>query len=208
MYCSDRCRSTAYRARRKARRAEFPPCEVEECDTPRRTPGSRWCERHYVRWYRHGDPNTTKRGRTPPDARCRYCGGDRRGSPSAFCSSLCATRSRLGTPNVERHCVVCGALLPFRVRTDARYCGPTCSNLAGRARRYGLTLDELARLMGVQDNRCAICGASEALTIDHCHATEAVRGLLCGTCNVGIGMLGDDPARLDDAAGYLRRHRG
>ena len=30
-------------------------CSVEDCDRPARTRG--WCQRHYRRWQRHGDPN-------------------------------------------------------------------------------------------------------------------------------------------------------
>ena len=31
-------------------------CEVEGCDAPCRSGAGRWCERHYTRWLRHGDP--------------------------------------------------------------------------------------------------------------------------------------------------------
>jgi len=32
-------------------------CAVDECDRGPRTRG--WCAKHYLRWYRHGDPNIT-----------------------------------------------------------------------------------------------------------------------------------------------------
>jgi hypothetical protein len=35
----------------------------------------------------------------------------------------------------------------------------------------------------------------------------AVRALLCGACNMGIGQLKDDPALLHRAADYIERHR-
>jgi hypothetical protein len=41
------------------------------------------------------------------------------------------------------------------------------------------------------------------MQIDHCHITGKVRGLLCHKCNKGIGLLGDDPARVAAALNYL-----
>lgn len=53
---------------------------------------------------------------------------------------------------------------------------------------------------------CAICrAADERLFVDHCHKTNRFRGLLCHTCNTGIGQLGDDPELLRAAANYLER---
>jgi hypothetical protein len=81
------------------------------------------------------------------------------------------------------------------------------------AKVYRMTEAEYGAMLGAQDGCCAVCGkpAAEAkggvLDIDHCHATGAVRGLLCGPCNRGIGSLADSPERLRDAADYLERQR-
>ncbi len=81
---------------------------------------------------------------------------------------------------------------------------------AQRGKRYGLTADDLARMLREQDGACAICKRRPArwLCIDHCHATKKVRGLLCHKCNAALGFLGDDVDRLRRAAAYLDRARG
>jgi len=74
---------------------------------------------------------------------------------------------------------------------------------------YGITLDDYNKIFANQDGRCAICNIHEQesgkiLCVDHCHDTGKVRGLLCGKCNAGIGLLGDNPENLINAANYLR----
>lgn len=75
-------------------------------------------------------------------------------------------------------------------------------------REYGLTVEQYAALVAAQDGRCAICGGpprlQRKLAIDHDHTTGAVRGLLCGPCNVGIGALGDTAEGVERAVRYLR----
>ena len=43
-----------------------------------------------------------------------------------------------------------------------------------------------------------------SLHLDHCHDTGRVRGILCPSCNHGLGKVHDDPALLGAAARYLR----
>jgi len=50
-------------------------------------------------------------------------------------------------------------------------------------------------------------GKRRLLAVDHEHVSGAVRGLLCDQCNVAIGMMGEDPGRLELAAAYLRQWR-
>lgn len=59
--------------------------------------------------------------------------------------------------------------------------------------------------------QCDICGVHtdtcKILHIDHDHTTGEFRGLLCGNCNVGIGMLKDSSAVLANAIEYLNKSR-
>ena len=55
-----------------------------------------------------------------------------------------------------------------------------------------------------QDGRCAICGTGEIrLVIDHDHHTGLIRGLLCNSCNVGLGLFKEHPMILTRAMQYL-----
>ena len=61
-------------------------------------------------------------------------------------------------------------------------------------RLYGLSLDAYLQLKIKQNNACAICGKLQStlkipLSIDHDHKTKKVRGLLCPTCNMRIGII-------------------
>ena len=72
-------------------------------------------------------------------------------------------------------------------------------------RHYGITLRTYNALLAKQKRRCAICKkkSSRTLHVDHCHQTRAVRRLLCGKCNRGLGHFGDDLQIVRNAAAYL-----
>lgn len=77
-----------------------------------------------------------------------------------------------------------------------------------RFKKYHITKKEYDKLYKDQNGRCAICRTPEkdlkkALNIDHCHKTEKVRGLLCNSCNQGLGYFKDNISTLEDALYYL-----
>lgn len=77
-----------------------------------------------------------------------------------------------------------------------------------RAGVYGLSLEQHDKMLRDQEGVCAICHQESRrgmLEIDHCHSSELVRGLLCGSCNRGLGLFHDDPKLLVSAAEYLHR---
>lgn len=82
--------------------------------------------------------------------------------------------------------------------------------------QYGVTPEHLAEKLASQGGRCAICNSTEpgkqGWHLDHSHDFKRKdplghRGLLCGTCNVGIGMLKEDPAIFAAALAYLQKHQ-
>jgi hypothetical protein len=100
-----------------------------------------------------------------------------------------------------------------------------CVNARGRAaynsdlarkhkhlKRYGLTLDEVVAMAEKQNYLCLICekqcaflvnNGANAFHVDHCHTTGRIRGLICATCNRGLGLFYDNPELLRKAADYL-----
>lgn len=84
---------------------------------------------------------------------------------------------------------------------------------AHRKRTYGLTDAGYQTLLDNQNGLCAICKHPpnsgslplRVLSIDHCHETGQVRGLLCSDCNLGLGRFKDSPERLKAAIEYLLR---
>lgn len=96
-----------------------------------------------------------------------------------------------------------------------------CHALHRRALRFNMHPDDIRTLFASQADRCAICKSDDPRArgwhIDHDHSCcpengrscgKCVRAILCGRCNVGLGMFGDDPTTLLAAANYLIESRG
>lgn len=73
-------------------------------------------------------------------------------------------------------------------------------------RNYGMTTEDYDSLYKAQNGRCAICECKCQLVVDHDHNTGDVRGLLCSTCNVGLGMLKEDPQIATSLVRYLEAY--
>lgn len=69
--------------------------------------------------------------------------------------------------------------------------------------RYGVTEQEVTRMIAEQGGVCVICLRADAKHVDHCHLTGLVRRILCFKCNGGLGQFHDDPQVLRLAADYL-----
>ncbi len=81
---------------------------------------------------------------------------------------------------------------------------------AARLAKYGMTVDEFAKLLKKQRGRCALCARVPrslgrfGLNVDHCHKTLKIRGLLCNICNMLVGMIDRDPRVLTRLWRYVR----
>lgn len=76
---------------------------------------------------------------------------------------------------------------------------------------FGMTLEQFSSLVAACGGKCQICRRPEtnprrkSLSIDHCHASGMIRGLLCSRCNLAIGLFRDDPITIRSAVEYLEK---
>lgn len=72
------------------------------------------------------------------------------------------------------------------------------------ARKFGLTADDYTQKLREQSHVCAICRQPDQrrLSVDHCHRTGKIRGLLCKKCNQFLWAL-EEPGWLERAQEYL-----
>lgn len=82
--------------------------------------------------------------------------------------------------------------------------------------KYGISLSEFESILQDQNGKCAICSKKfevkqgynhqSGICVDHDHKTNKVRGLLCHSCNTGLGKLQDDIQILQKSIIYLNKY--
>lgn len=76
---------------------------------------------------------------------------------------------------------------------------------------YGISIDKYNSLLIAQNYCCAICSISQkeagekGLVVDHNHKTNEIRALLCGKCNMGLGLFKENIDILNKAMAYLSK---
>ena len=122
-------------------------------------------------------------------------------------------RNAVKPDGLQNNCKVC------KKAATQKWAAKNAEHVAAHARSkhlnntYGISPEEYAKRLAAQNGLCAICRQPESSThwkgkrmmlhIDHDHATGEVRGLLCHSCNTGIGLLQESPALLLAAHAYL-----
>jgi len=76
-------------------------------------------------------------------------------------------------------------------------------------RNYGISIEDFDAMYEEQEGKCKICGSEKpkgrgGFHVDHCHQSGAVRGLLCTSCNMMLGLASDDIGTLRNAIRYLQ----
>jgi hypothetical protein len=130
-----------------------------------------------------------------------------------------------------RKCNKCNEILPvseFHIKADKntnhyRFNSPCkfCANIGRnisyqkayqRKIKYNLTQEDYDLKLKEQNYSCAICNMhkddySKEFSVDHCHITGKVRGLLCNNCNSGIGFFDEYEYVMKKAIQYLKKHK-
>jgi len=127
-----------------------------------------------------------------------------------------------------RRCKHCGQTLPLAAFGNHAWC-IECNREYSRVRyatpgylayknatQKGLTVQQVTDALATQGGVCRVCGSDDpgkrgTWCIDHDHACcsgqracgECFRGLLCFSCNMGLGIFHDNADLLRVAAEYL-----
>lgn len=217
--------------------SEAPTCSISDCYKKRYCRG--FCSTHYYR-FRVGKLDAEPRAKyvdygciVPNCGRSMIARGlcnahYQRKKNGVALSSPIVNYVGAGRKKASSNCPNCGqARVPRWRKKDGTTRGWLCKpceypkrEIQRRLREYGMTAEQYEQLKMQQGNLCAICnqpetvvrlGAVRPLAVDHNHLTRISRGLLCQRCNVILGLVNEDPARLELAAKYLRqwekRHR-
>lgn len=168
-------------------------CTVKDCGERKKSRD--FCNLHYKRWKKYGDPLMTK-------LLSKY---DEDGN------KLCATCEQWLDPS---------EFPPSKERADGIL--STCTRCY-TLKRYGTDRNGYDVLLKKQKGKCAICktddptngfsNTTEHFVVDHDHACcgadvryacgKCIRGLLCGSCNSGLGHFKDSVEVMRKAANYV-----
>lgn len=73
--------------------------------------------------------------------------------------------------------------------------------------KYNISQEDYKMLVEKQNKKCLIClDECDSLRIDHCHNNGHIRGLLCDSCNLGLGKFKDNVESLKNAIKYLEKN--
>lgn len=119
-----------------------------------------------------------------------------------------------------RECIAVAGHVAAGVKTS---CGCGRNSLPSRLSKlrslYGFTDAEAETWARKTESNCDICKCAETVTqngkpkflsIDHCHSSKHVRGVLCSRCNIMLGYYEKHvalPSRIECFDSYLERMR-
>ena len=111
--------------------------------------------------------------------------------------------------NMSGNCLICKSL---RYESDLRkFRGKRRDSFLKK--NYGIDTDQYNDMLKEQNYRCMVCnevetgrargGGFKCLSVDHCHTSGKIRGLLCSNCNSALGLLNEDRDRIHKLLEYI-----
>ena len=108
-------------------------------------------------------------------------------------------------------CTLCLRTKAMKVRKE----NPEITRASNLRNRFNMSIKEYNVIFLKQKGKCRICNKAETmkslngeikwLACDHNHNTGKIRGLLCSSCNTGLGKMGDSIKNLKSAIEYLKK---
>lgn len=187
-------------------------CKAPECFNPRdKKQRSTLCVMHRVRWSRHKSFNLPVKPPLPIGVTmiCKHHG--------ELSEEKCYFNEEYGYPQ----CLECKRITMkiFKDKNPNRDTNILNKNYTLRKDKVQFSKKEYHEMLTRQNNVCFICKKEETsksngkksdairrLSIDHCHSTKKIRGLLCSFCNKGLGHFKDSIELLESAIKYLKSH--
>lgn len=224
---SRQCRKHYLRDYRKGRHvkevrwAGSDVCESPECEREVSTMGL--CSKHYQA-SRAPEPKGFRETKwVNSDGTRKLCGQDGCTAPvkvSGLCSPHYHAQLKIGTNREKKPDTFCP--VPGCGKKKA-FSGSICGGCNQRRWRYGIELDRYLEMMRPENRVCSNSGcfndsSNARMHLDHDHSCcppgtfeardrlscgECIRGWLCYSCNVTLGLMKEDPQRIEGLLLYL-----
>jgi hypothetical protein len=121
-------------------------------------------------------------------------------------------KNKLGQFGVNTYCIACAKIVRRKYESSEN------SKKNNLRWRFQLSVNDYEFLFRAQNGKCALCFTApdkKALAVDHFHGhhpypqgcRECVRGLLCGHCNMILGMLEKSPHLQNDLVRHYLAQR-
>ena len=130
--------------------------------------------------------------------KCNYCDKDKK--YSSF------NKRKASKDGLQHTCKTCQSIQKKEYRKNNFKKLKIQNRKSDLKRKYNISLGEYDELLNKQKKVCAICNKNPSninLSVDHCHDSNNIRGLLCSECNFGLGNFKDSIKLLKKAIKYL-----